>query len=1428
MSDSAALVPFHPALRDWFAARFPAPTAVQARSWPLIAEGGHVLITAPTGSGKTLTAFLWALNLYASGRWQPGMTRVLYVSPLKALNNDIQRNLLEPLGELEATGALPRIRVATRSGDTPQNERQRLLRRPPDILITTPESLNLMLTTARGRQALGGVEVVVLDEVHALVDNRRGVQLLTGLERLVDIAGEFQRIALSATVHPLEAVAGYIGGWDARGRRRPMAVAADDTEKRTEFAVKFPPGARSAADQGQQIWEPLSEAFRAEIAANTSTLFFTNSRRLAEKITFKINQTEAEPLAYAHHGSLARDIRHAVEQRLKAGELRAIVATSSLEMGIDIGALDEVVLVQAPPSIAAAVQRIGRAGHNVGDVSRGVLYPTHARDFLDAAVLSAAIAERRLEPLALMFNPLDVLAQIIVSCTASTSWPIDALFDLLTRSAPYHGLPREQFDLVIEMLGGRYAGARVRELKPRLSIDRIQQTITAHRSAVLALYNAGGTIPDRGYFKIRHIDTGAVIGELDEEFVWEATIGQTFTLGTQNWQIQRITHNDVLVRSGAPAGKAPPFWRSEGYDRSFYFSEQIGEWLEHADELLERGGAQTLRDELETQRGFDAPAATELLDYLERQREHTGQRLPGRHHLLIETVHRGPGGYAGPNDLTQTVIHTGWGGRVNRPWALALGQAMHAEYGVTPEIQVDDEAVVIQTLEPIDAAHLLTLVRGSNLHRLLRSSLEHSGFFGARFRECAGRALLLSKARFNQRLPLWMSRLQAKKLLVSTREFSDFPVLLETWRTCLNDEFDLPALNRMLDEVADGRIGWSTVTTSTPSPFAGDLGYAQINRYMYADDTPEQPGTSSLSDQLLEQAIANDNLRPRIRAETLTLFIDKRQRRAVDYQPRELGDWQEWVKERVLIPAAEYTGPQEGLLQARDDDRIWWLHPELGHSLIECGLIDAGMLTAAPAPVPDARSALQFCREMLSFYGPLTAATIGRLLPRQPASLLEQGAFIRGALMKDDEDIYYCDADNFETLLRFQRALARPEFDPRSAARLPADFSRWQRFHRAGGDDALEAHLLVLRGYPAPVKVWLKDLLAARSSAFDVRQLDALLDGLGLGWAGCGRETMTVGYPEDLELVLPLRSHGSLDDLFVDPDAAYGYHQLADRAAATTTPANDQEGFESRLWSAVWAGEVLCSSIAALQQALARNFRIDSSPVRSGDSRGLRRSLRQRARGLPGTWSLRQPAPARSDSLAELERNKERARMLLDRYGVVNREIVNREGGELRWRELFRALFTMELGGEVIAGYFYEGLSGPQFATPAAVQILMRNQPHEDSFWCNALDPVSPCGLGLEDGRLPQRRPQNYLSYVAGELALSVENLGRRLQFHLPPDDPRLPEALTLLVHLVNTHGRLTVETINDESARTSPYLGAIGAMLHPVKDHKQISLESR
>ncbi len=1445
---TTALAPFHPHTRAWFESTFTGPTDVQMRSWPVIADGRHALITAPTGSGKTLTAFLWALDAFASGRYETGATRVLYISPLKALNNDIQRNLLEPLGALRerfeaANDAFPSIRVQVRSGDTSTGDRQRMLRRPPEILITTPESLMLMLTNARGRVALGTIQTVILDEIHSVVDNRRGTVLTTSLERLARVAGEFQRIALSATVNPLTEIAAFVAGRDRELVPRPIEIVEGLDRKQLSFTVIFPPHVRAALDAGQKLWEPLTQTFKQIIARNRSTLFFTNSRRLAERITLKINDASSEPLAYAHHGSLSREIRSEVETRLKSGELRAIVATNSLEMGIDIGSLDEVVLIQSPPSIASALQRVGRAGHRVGDVSRGTLFPTHAQDFVEAAALADGIAARDLEPLACIDNPLDVLAQIIVSMAANQVWRLDDVYSLLRQSHSYRSLPREHFELVVEMLAGRYAGSRLRDLKPRIVFDRIERTLHAAKGAVYALYNSGGTIPDRGYYHLRHTDTNALIGELDEEFVWEATVGQTFAFGNQSWQINRITHNDVLASPAKAGTTVTPFWLAEGYDRSSHYSDRIGEFLESTDARLERGDHEVIASDL-ARRGFDVSATDELIGYLDRQREHTGAALPHRHHVLVEHIKTGPGGYEGP-DEEQIVLHTGWGGRVNRPYAMALSAAWERDLGYVPELHIDDEAVAIQTKGDVDPARIIDLVRSNELDALLHVALERSGFFGARFRECAGRALLVTRQRFSQRMPLWMTRMHAKKLLTAVKGYADFPVLLETYRTCLVDEFDLAALRRALGELESGDIRITTVSTQAPSPFAANIAWGQITRYMYADDSPETNAPSALSDDLIRAAVFDATLRPRVDPAVIESFVAKRQRTASGYAPADAAELSEWLKERVVMTEAEWA--QSTALVA-DTTAIavhwidaggmrWAVHPEFARSVTEqlLGGVDEDL-----ADVGDPRDRVQLLREVLSFHGPLTKARIAALTPLSAeeldavlSDLVEAGVLVVGHLVSDEDGVFYCDSDNLEILLRLQRASSRHRLEPRPLAELPGFMAGWQKFGRMPTDDALADTLERLRGYSAEADVWLNDLIEARHAGADTRQVDEAIAVNGFVWTGRGRGAVTIMPLDDLALLDTTddTARAQIEGAFRDHTARYSFHQLVDASGQST------DAFSDALWNAVWAGAASADSLAVLRAGSAREYTLGQTAPAQPQAAGpmhasaqrprsvARRRARSAGLGWPGHWFLLPDDPRDDDPLTALETAKDRVRILLDRYGVVCREFANREGGGFRWAALFRALRIMELSGEIVSGLFFQGLSGPQFAAPAALRSLERGAGTQ-SFWVNATDPVAPTGLGVDwPYPLPHRRAGNYLALYRGALVLTAENYGRRLHFAPDLDDAAFAPAIALLTHLLTFRRKVPIDSIDGASPNESRYLTRLADVFDVTHDHRRVEL---
>lgn len=1098
---SQALSLFHPLIQTWFKDKFSNLTDIQAQAWPKIAQGENLLITAPTGSGKTLTAFLWAINQFLVGHSKTGASRVLYISPLKALNNDIERNLNQPLAELRALAEtkgieFPRIRVQTRSGDTDASDRRKMLRHPPEILITTPESLNLLLSSKGGQSILCDFETVILDEIHGVISSKRGVYLSTAVERLVPYSGEFQRIILSATINPLDKVAKYMAGYQRlpnnKYQARNINILSSSDQKQYQVTVRYP---ESSADRPieEKIWESLVVDFVEKIRSNKSTLLFVNSRALCEKLTYKINAVANETLAYAHHGSLAREIRAEVELKLKEGHLAAIVATSTLEMGIDIGHLDEVILIQSPDGISSAIQRIGRAGHGYGETSRCTIYPTHPLDFIEAAVLSKAVIDGDIEPIKVIMKPLDVLAQIIVSMTGTDEWDLDELYQELKRSTAYHHLSRHEFDLVIDMLSGRYEDNHIRELRPKIILNKEEGTIRARRGALMSLYYSGGVIPDRGYFQLRHEKGNAKIGELDEEFVWEANVGKIFSLGTQHWQVKKITHNDVIVAPAKPTKLAPPFWKSEGLNRDYHYAERVNDFMEYADSHLDDTDYEL---HLQDKHFLEPGLATELSRLLKSQRDHCNAPLPHRHHILMEKTQTSPGGTGAP----QLILHTGWGAKVNRPFGMALEAAWELKWGEQPEIWVGNESLVLQLSHDLSANELFSLVPPSQLENLLRERLEGSGFFGARFRENAGRALLLSKGRFNERKPLWMSRLQSQKLMDSVLKFEDFPILLETWRTCLHDEFDLENLRLVLTEVENATIRVSEVNTSSPSPFAKTVAWGQINEYMYMDEKGKSKLKSNLRSELLHEIVFEPGIRPGIAPLIILEFELKRQRLAKGYHPESTEDLIEWVKERTFIPKDEW----QTLLALTEWS--WGDFDEQLHRL-DVGVIARDDLDIFGGSFTDDQK--PHLGNYLQFYGPLSAQAISEKLGIKVETiepllekLVESQVLISGQLIENETHHYWCDADNFEILLRFTRQKARVEFDPLGIHYLPSFQHHWQSKGTQNKDEVLGTVIDALRCYPASPHLWETEIFPSRISGYKQEMLDLLFQSEHIYWLG--------------------------------------------------------------------------------------------------------------------------------------------------------------------------------------------------------------------------------------------------------------------------------------------------------------------------------------
>ncbi len=1406
---------FHPLIRDWFSRKYGSPTAIQEQTWPRVANGESVVVSAPTGSGKTLTAFLAFIDKFIQGELRTGAIRVVYVSPLKALNNDIRRNLLEPLAELEhefksAGLAFPTINVLTRSGDTPQSARQRMLRHPPEILVSTPESLLFMLTAARSQRLFGLVQAVVLDEIHALVENRRGSMLMASLERIVDLSGEFQRIALSATVRPLSVVADYVGGYDNNGNQRKVHTVTSTTSKQIELSVHVPSEATQARENGQPIWPHLIEDFHRSIQTNDSTLIFTESRRMAERIASDLNSDADSITAYSHHGSLSREIREEVEARLKAGDLKAIVATSSLEMGIDIGSLDEVLLIQTPMSVSSALQRIGRSGHRVGDVSRAKLYPTHARDLIDSAALALAIEERDIELLQPMKAPLDLLAQLIVSRVVAESCSADNVFASLIRSYSYSKLDRQDFDRVLGMLTGRFEDARIRSLRPRIAIDQSTQKISARKSAAMALYSSGGAIPDRGYYRLRHADTGALIGELDEEYVWEAKIGQNLTFGSQQWAISSISHNDVSVRSAPTSEAAVPFFRSEFNDRDFHFASLVGRFLKTADELLSQDDQPALLELLDN-RGFDKTAARDLVELLVQQRNATTV-LPHQENLIAEQLASGPGTYVSGASDEQLILHTNWGGRVNRPITMALSTAWRETFRSEPDMFCDNYTIAIQLKQQADVQTILGFLDPDRLDERLAQALEHSGFFGARFRECAGRSLLLNKSRFDQRVPLWMTRMQSKKLLEAAQDYDDFPVLLETWRTCLQDEFDLIAAREVLARLSDGLIEIIVVRNSVPSVFASDISYDQIGRYMYADDSPEGTKSSKLSEELVSAAIRDPSLRPPITANVIEEFELKLQRRMPGYEPEDPLELEEWIKTRVWIPQTEWFEEAEIPSHVEVIEESGWrglIHAE-----------NSELIRNNPT---------QAVANALQFYGPRTQEEFLALIPLDRkqvidilSDLVTREILTDDVQVEDEVTLRTCDRENLDALLRLQRLSNRSAVEPVSIRNWTVFCERWQQFSkmRSSADSVVDV-VERLRGYSAPIDYWLKDVWLARCNSIPKHELEECLQLQQVCWRGTERERITMGFPDDLAFG-PTESQDNEPPVqgFVDPQGQYTFSTLQSNCSMLL------DEFNEVFWSAVWRGEISSDSIIPLRTGAERKFRVGVSGAVDGT---LRRRLvrRRRQPSRPGTWYRTDTSESvpDSDPIEQLEEAKERVRILLSRYGVVTREIANREGGVFRWRALFDALRIMELSGELTSGIFFMELSGPQFARPDAVHALAAKSQH--SVWLSAYDPAAPCGMGVEWPELPDRRVGNYLGFVDGELLCTCTAQGKKLQVFAKPQDERLDRLFIDMPHSV-CNGKMVIEEINGLPARSSPFLPQLSRVTSAYSDHARVYIDSQ
>jgi ATP-dependent Lhr-like helicase len=1491
---------FHPLVQRWFAETYGQPTAVQAEAWPLIAAGEHVLALAPTGSGKTLTAFLGAISRFIDGTYAAQSLSVLYVSPLKALNEDIRRNLLGPLVSLGALfaregAAFPDIRVETRSGDTPQSQRRRFMVKPPAILALTPESLAILLLNPRGRQVLSSIRYVILDEVHATLGTKRGAFLSCQIDRLSLVAGEFQRVALSATVRPPEAAAAFVGGLGQEGPRR-VRIVSPPAEKRIEVLVDFP---RESEDEAGAEWEkadrygprhtalinavlerlgigPQSEsrersndagsiAVDGDAARIRTTLVFTDSRRRAERIAFLINRRAGElgaeqQIAYAHHGSLAKELRQAVEQRLAEGRLPCVVATGSLELGIDIGSVDEVILAGSPGAAAVALQRLGRSGHGVGQTSRGRIIPFHGMDLVMATALSSAIREREIEETRPIENPLDVLSQIILALCVEKKRHTDELYETLRGFYVFRNLPRSFYEGVIRMLTGHYAAARIRELKPRLFLDRdpgsgagtVRGELAPAEGSLGLLYLSGGVITNRGYYSLR-LPNGVKIGELDEEFVWERRLGDSFDFGSRSWSITAIGAEAVeVVPLDTPLDYAP-FWRAEAVFRSPVLVRRSLELFDGFND------SNTVAVE-----GLSEAAGEQLLSFLLKQKNaQAGAPLPSLNGFPIEIIDPG----AGRSDASSVLLHTFRGGAINYPLAMALAQELEERTGLRIEAMADDNTVLlflprsVEGLSPDSIAagpealtrrSLLALSQGESGgkgllrgERLFHKRLESSGVFGAAFREAAERSLLLPKASFGKRTPLWITRQRSKRLFDAVYMYDDFPVTAEAWRSCLQDQFDMRGFAALLAGMGDGTVEINFFRSRSPSPFARDIVWKETNTLMYErDERPDlrRGGRServSLADRIIREALGNNSARPGL-SEALAADFGARLRRELPlWTPHNALTLGEWVKERIAIPQDEW----ETLLAAAPGELRETLaaDPGLGGRISLIRREGAALASMVHRDWAETwrQEGLAQLGPWLRYEGPVSLERLGAVFGVGPAeaegavdALEESGALVRDVSVGDAAGLV-CDRENLELLLRLTRKKARPAVRERPAPLLVPYLALRQGI-LPGARSSATPPWKTLAGYAAPASLWESDIFPARLPAYAPGKLDREIAAARLIWYGSGKKRIGFCAPEDLDLIFPGDRPPPFGDASAYFDETRSFWDIKNRLG------KDSAATAQELWAEVWKGLLSADSFEPVRRGAAKGFAfkaldMDFDEDDAGDAWVLPSSPRRVPRAIrnlwkagppiPGAWfslasSLEFPEgaapPEGADSLDDEALNRDRVRLLANRWGVLARPLLEREEPALAWGRLLPTIRRLELAGELVAGRFFSGVDSLQFARPGIERELEAAEGAAGVYWMNAADPASPAGLGVSglDGRLPSRIAASRLCFRGPELIALSARKGRELRVFIPPEDGDIADALGFIAAGRSGGGkRLLIETINGVSAAQSGYAGALKAL---------------
>ncbi|WP_374237574.1 ATP-dependent helicase [Lentzea sp. CC55] len=1486
---------FSPATRQWFAGAFAAPTQAQTGAWAAAAAGEHALVIAPTGSGKTLAAFLWALDRLAASpvpEEPKRRCRVLYVSPLKALAVDVERNLRAPLaGIRQAAHRLglpePSIAVGMRTGDTSPEERRAFGRTPPDVLVTTPESLFLLLTSS-ARESLRGVETVIVDEVHAVAGTKRGGHLALSLERLDALLERpAQRIGLSATVRPVEEIGTFLAGG------RPVSVVQPKTPKTIQVEVEVPvedmtvlgrptgevSGSAAGAEQRTSIWPSVEARVLELVRAHRSTIVFANSRRLAERLTARLNElaeeaTEPESfpaeaigqagmtvqktasVARAHHGSMSREQRTAVEEDLKSGRLPCVVATSSLELGIDMGAVDLVVQVEAPPSVASGLQRVGRAGHQVGAVSRGVMFPKFRGDLVSCAVVAERMQNGGIEAVRFPRNPLDVLAQHVVAMVAMETWTVEDLTALVRRAAPFAGLPDSALNAVLDMLSGRYPSEEFGELRPRITWDRVNSELRGRPGSQRLAVTSGGTIPDRGLFAVMTPPSengpGSRVGELDEEMVYESRVGDTFLLGTSSWRVEDITHDRVIVVPAPGQPARMPFWKGDAPGRPLELGRAMGRFLREVSTMDDAAAR-----ERAASAGLDAWATDNLLAYLAEQREAT-RHVPNDRTVLVERFRDELGDW-------RLVVHSPFGAQVNAPWALAIAARLRERRGVEVQAAHSDDGIVLRLPDALDhdgaevtASAEDVLLDPEEVEQIVVAEVGGSALFAARFRECASRSLLLPRRDPKRRTPLWQQRQRSAQLLSVAAKYESFPVVLEAMRECLQDVYDVPGLRELMADVRARKVRVVEVETPSPSPFARSLLFGYVGMFLYEADTPlaeRRAAALSLDSTLLAELLGSEAIRELLDPEVVAEVELSLRRLSEDRRPRHAEDTADLLRflgDLSDAEALERGVPREWLdelVAERRAIRVRIAGEERTIAIEDAGRVRDALGVALPVGVPEAftEPVADPLGDLLSRY----ARTHGPFPAAEPASrfglgvavvtgVLERmaatGRLVRGELRPGGTHTEYCDADVLRRLRRASLARLRSEVEPVEPAALGRFLPQWhglgRRLRSAPTVDDVFSVVEQLAGAPLPASALESLLLPARLPGYYPALLDELTASGEVTWTGCGALAGGDGWvalaPTDVaDLLLPDLVPESIPEsplhtavLEALSGGALFFRQVVDRASVSVT-CTDKE-VVGTLWDLVWTGLVTNDTLSPLRALVSGGGA--AHKARRSAPRGRYTRLRAARPDMPsrtgpptaaGRWSLA-VRPAEDPT----RRAHARAEAFLERHGVLTRGALDTERVTGGFSGVYKVLRAMEESGQVIRGYVVEGLGAAQFAARGAVDRLRAlsrppGQPLQNdqaAVVLAAADPAQPYGAALawpdplgEGKHRPARKAGALAVLVDGTPALYVERGGKSL-LSFTDDDPTLRIAANALSRAVRDGwlGQLAVQRADGEVALTS------------------------